>query len=147
MTWPADGSTNWNQAMKAHVDVAHNDDGSIKKSRALIDLGWLPTSYTGIASGDGTDNQASITLPNGLIVKFGQVTTAGSIPSYGDEGTVEFHEAFSNACELVLYNTGNTYNDGSTVNNVVTELNTDYFKYKHGSNPEPDVIYWIAIGY
>jgi hypothetical protein len=104
-------------------------------------------TYSGMASGSGTDSQGSITHANGMIEKWGQVTTAGSIPTFGNTGTVTFHDAFPNACEVAIYNTGNAYNGGSTVNNVMLSVATGSFTYAHGSNPKPTVIYWRAIGY
>ena len=68
-TWPVSGDTDWNTKMKANIDVGHDADGTHKKSQMLTDMGWSPTSYVG---------GESITFPNGLIMKVGSESVAGT---------------------------------------------------------------------
>jgi hypothetical protein len=97
--------------------------------------GFTPSTYAG---------GESVTLPNGLIMKFGTVTSG--IPTFGVTGTISFASLFPTACIYATF-INNTYNSGSTANNVIESVSTSQITYKHGMNPAPSVIYWQAIGY
>lgn len=81
-TKPSTGDTNWGTTLNANIDVGHDSDGTHKKSQMLTDMEWSPTAYAG---------GESITFPNGLIIKTGEVTTGDN------DGTVTFGTAFPTA--------------------------------------------------
>jgi len=98
-------------------------------------VGFNPTSYTG---GETT------TLPNGLTIKFGSITSG--IPSFGVEGTITFANAFDTACLYANIITNN-YNGVGNANNTIESVSVSNIKYKHGMNPAVTKIYWQAIGH
>jgi len=108
------------QSIKAYVDSATN---------------FTPSTYAG---------GESVTLPNGLIMKFGSITSG--IPNFGVQGSITFASAFPTSCLYANIIT-NDYNNGSYNNNAMDGVSTTAILYKHGMNPAPTVIYWQAIGY
>lgn len=99
----------------------------------------LGAAYAGLTSG-----QSSMTLPNGVTVKWGQITTG--IPNYSVEATLTFSDAFGTACECATL-IGNVYGIGAEANNVITSTAAANFKYKIGAGNTQTKLYWIAIGY
>ena len=132
-TWPANAETDWNTKMLAFLAIGHDVDGTHNQED------WTPAAYTGLASG-----QSSITLPNGAIVKFGQITAA--IPATGAEGTLTFSTAYPTTCEAAIL-IGNVYSAIGESNYVVTSVAAATFKYKLGYATAQTAIYWFAIGY
>jgi hypothetical protein len=110
------------QSIKAYVDASSAD-------------GFTPTSYTG---------GESVELPNGLVMKFGSITS--NIPTYNVEGTITFANNFNAAC-LYANIIANGYTSASQANNTIESVSASNIKYKHGMNPAPTKIYWQAIGY
>lgn len=108
------------QSVKAYVDA----------SKPI----FTPSSYAG---------EESVTLPNGLILKFGSITSG--IPSYGVQGSITFGTAFPTSCLYATIIT-DSYGAGSTANNAIEGISTTDVLYKHGTI-SPTVIYWQAIGY
>jgi len=89
-------------------------------------VGFTPTSYTG---GETT------TFPNGLIIKFGQVTLSAS------GGSITFGTAFPNACISVQ---GTTIRADASSNMGVTSFSTTQIV----CNPSSTETYtWLAIGH
>lgn len=110
------------QSIKAYVDDSSTD-------------GFSPTAYAG---------GESVTLPNGLIMKFGSITSG--IPTNGVQASITFASAFPTSCLYANIIT-NGYSSGSLDNNAIEGVSTTAISYKHGMNPAPTVIYWQAIGY
>lgn len=108
------------ESIKAYVDSAPN---------------FTPSAYAG---------GESVTLPNGLIMKFGTITSG--IPNLGVAGTISFASSFPTACMYATIIT-NAYTSASLENNTIESVSTSQITYKHGMNPAPSVIYWQAIGY
>lgn len=109
------------QSIKAYVDDSSTD-------------GFTPTSYVG---------EESVTLPNGLIMKFGKITSG--IPTYGVAGTISFSSAFPTACMYATIITDN-YAGNSSANNTIESVSTSQITYIHGML-STSTIYWQAIGY
>ena len=108
------------ESIKAYVDSAPN---------------FTPNTYAG---------GESVTLPNGLIMKFGSITSG--IPAGGIQGSITFASAFPTAClyaNIITDRYGNT----SYENNTIEGVSTTNILYKHGMALQPNVIYWQAIGY
>lgn len=134
--WPVDGVTNWNQKMKANIDVGHDSDGTHTKSQMLLDMEWSPLSYAG---------GESITLPNGLIIKAGAL---GSSIVAGASDTVTYGTAFPNAIVAVNI-TVNGYSGGPQMYSLVlTASSITAFTVKNTDNDSTaSDVYWMAIGY
>ena len=132
--WPADGVTNWNQKMKANIDVGHDSDGTHKKSQMLTDMEWSPTAFAG---------ESSATLPNGLIFKWGSESVTANATdtiTYSDTSA-----AFPNATLNVTLGPQGT-NVGLTGIGQVSALTAASFDLTNA--PQVTVVYyWFAIGY
>tara|TARA_R100001509_G_C4840823_1_gene206586 strand:+ start:36 stop:686 length:651 start_codon:yes stop_codon:yes gene_type:complete len=107
------------QSIKAYVDNSSTD-------------GFAPTSYS---------NEESVTLPNGLIMKWG---TSGSI-SAGSQATITFGTAFPTACKNVQV-TANNGND-NTSTGVISAQITDRTAMTIHNGKEAMTFFWHAIGY
>ena len=132
--WPADGVTNWNAKMKANIDVGHDSDGTHKKSQMLTDMGWSPTSYTGVES---------ITFPNGLIIKQGYINPIG----VNENKLVTFAVAFPTACTNAFTCNASDVAGGSRAQvmnaHTLTAANMRVFSYGGTASKAR----WFAIGY
>jgi hypothetical protein len=140
------GNVSGGAAAPSEVTILDEDDMSSDSNTSLVTQqsvkayvdgggGFTPSTYAG---------GESVTLPNGLIMKFG--TTTSGIPTFGVAGTISFASSFPTACIYATFIT-NSYYGGSTANNVIESVSTSQITYKHGMNPAPSVIYWQAIGY
>lgn len=113
--------------LNAFLDVGHDSDGTLKKSQALTDMGWSPTTYAG---------GESVTYPNGLIVKAGITAMAT-----GDFHT--FGTAFPNALISVVPAADST---NPSHNAVVRDDGKTGFRVYHNTGGSIN-IHWIARGY
>lgn len=111
------GATQGN--IKAYVDNSSTD-------------GFAPTSYS---------NEESVTLPNGLIMKWG---TSGSI-SAGSQATITFGTAFPTACKNVQV-TANNPNDNSSTGVISAQI-TDRTAMTIHNGKQTMTFFWNAIGY
>ena len=139
------GNTSGSSAAPQEVSVLDEDDMTSDSATALatqqsikayVDgaTNFTPSTYAG---------EESVTLPNGLIMKFGKITSG--IPSYGVAGTISFSSAFPTACMYATIITDN-YNGGSSANNTIQSVSTSQITYAHGML-STNTIYWQAIGY
>lgn len=114
-------------------DTQGATQGNIK---AYVDnsstAGFDPTSYS---------NEESVTLPNGLIMKWG---TSGSI-SAGSQATITFGTAFPTACKNVQV-TANNGND-NTSTGVISAQITDRTAMTIHNGKQAMTFFWNAIGY
>ena len=114
-------------------DTQGATQGNIK---AYVDnsstAGFAPTSYS---------NEESVTLPNGLIMKWG---TSGSI-SAGSQATITFGTAFPTACKNVQV-TANNGNDNSSTGVISAQI-TDRTAMTIHNGKEAMTFFWNAIGY
>ena len=115
------------------LDVGHDADGTHTKSQMLTDMGWSPTSYVG---------GESITFPNGLIFKHGEVTV-------GANATVEvtYGAAFSTAfvsAQATLKTSSATIEEGAHVRSK-SGSTTSILQVTNASSTEVNV-YWQAWG-
>jgi hypothetical protein len=114
-------------------DTQGATQGNIK---AYVDnsstAGFNPTSYS---------NEESVTLPNGLIMKWG---TSGSI-SAGSQATITFGTAFPTACKNVQV-TANNGND-NTSTGVISAQITDRTAMTIHNGKQAMTFFWNAIGY
>ena len=107
------------QSIKAYVDNSST-------------AGFAPTSYS---------NEESVTLPNGLIMKWG---TSASI-SAGSQATITFGTAFPTACKNVQV-TANNGND-NTSTGVISAQITDRTAMTIHNGKQAMTFFWNAIGY
>ncbi len=115
MSSNSDTSLATQQSIKAYVDTT-----------AGPTVGFTPTSYTG---------GESVTFPNGLIIKFGQVTLTSSA------GNITFGTAFPNACISVQ---DSTIALDSSKNMGITAFSATSITV----NPLSSGTYtWLAIGH
>ena len=91
----ASGGT-WGTELNAFLDVGHNVDGSHKKTKMLTDMAWSPATQS---------SGKTIKLPNGLIMKWGQL----NIPKHYDN-VLTFSPAFPTACFQVIVCEGQSGN-------------------------------------
>lgn len=95
-------------------------------------LTFTPSTYAG---------EESVTLPNGLIMKFG-TTASGVDPS------VAFVDNFPNAVMSVTVTARTAYNDNLGNACFVSGVNTGGFNITNGRSVKPnDIVNWQAIGY
>ena len=105
--------------------------------KAYVDAtagGFTPSTYAG---------EESVTLPNGLIMKFGSITSG--IPTYGVEGTITFANSFNTACLFASIITNN-YAGTASANNTIESVSVSNIKYKHGMF-SPTKLNWQALGH
>lgn len=134
--WPANGVTDWNTKMLAYLAVGHDTDGTHGKTQMLTDLGYSPTAYAG---------GETVTLPNGLIIKFGWAndTATTTTVTFGGVGTEDpfpngIVAAFVTGKEdattsfVFIDNAG-----GISVDNIVVRRTADL----------AGGFYWLAIGH
>ena len=127
---PTDGGSEGTHGaeLNAFLLVGHDADGTLKKSQALTDMEWSPTSQS---------SAESVTFPNGLIVKMG---TTGNIAS---GATISFGIAFPTGILSLIasaIDTTNTHN--CTVGSIV--VGSFILYHNKGSNGNH---YWVALGY
>ena len=116
-------------------DATLPTQGNVKAYvKAYVDGGFIPSEYAG---------EQSVTLPNGMIMKFGQKTTG--LPAAGVIGTVTYTTPFPNSTIYANY-IGNSYSAGSTANNVITNPLAASFSFVHGYIAIT-TLFWFAIGY
>ncbi len=104
------GATQGN--IKAYVDASSTD-------------GFTPTSYTG---------GESVTLPNGLIMKFGE--------NSGADGTVTYDVAFPNAVISIFL----TPRDSAARGAMATITASSVSAFTIDTSSSNDSVYWLAIG-
>jgi len=105
------------QSIKAYVDATAG--------------GFTPSTYVG---------GESVTLPNGLIMKFGTVT--------GVNPSVAFDANFTNAVISVTATARTAYNDSIGNACFVSSVTTSGFNITNGRSTSPnDTINWQAIGW
>ena len=84
----------------------------------------------------GNDSTGTVTLPNGLIMKWGKSTRTGATT------TVTFAAAFT-ACFQVIAQTAN--GSGGSINTAVTSVTAANFQFYTASSADSPVR-WFAIG-
>lgn len=138
------GNTSGSSAAPQEVSILDEDDMASNSNTAIptqqsvksyVDNGFSPSSYSG---------GESVTLPNGLIMKFGSINSG--IPNYSIDGNITFASSFPNSVISANIIT-NDYGGSSLANNTIESLSTSQITYKHGMNPAPTIIYWQAMGY
>jgi len=97
--------------------------------------GFTPSTYAG---------EESVTLPNGLIMKTGIITSG--FPGNGLLGTVSFAVAFPNDCVNATYMINNIANSGEA-NSTLESVSAANFTYKYAKAIAPTKLFWQAIGY
>lgn len=117
MSTDSDTSLATQQSIKAYVDTT-----------AGSTVGFTPTSYTGTES---------VTLPNGLIMKFGEASQSGS------GGTVTYGAAFPNGIISVCVTPRDSAARSTTW--AITASSASAFTWIANSNHTS--IYWQAIGH
>ncbi len=115
--------------------VGHDADGTLKKSQALTDLGWLPTSVGG--------STESVTLPNGLIVKFGSESVAADTTDVVTYGAAFMTGVFTTVCN---YRAKNTAIGDACACQPKSGEETTKLEISNGHDGTL-TIDWIAIGY
>jgi len=132
-TLPERGDTNWDTALNGVITEEHNSDGTHIKSKLLSAMEWSPTTYSG---------EESVTLPNGLVIKFGAQATVST-----SGVTTEFETPFDNECITVIICDAASGGkaDGSNGSNVMS-FNKNGFTADTGDSSITKVN-WIAIGY
>jgi len=118
MSTDSDTSLATQQSIKAYVDTT-----------AGPTVGFTPTSYTGTES---------VTLPNGLIMKFGEGTASSGT------GTVTYGAAFPNAVISVNITARDSVSRG---NNYPTITASSASAFSYAVNTNVAAIYWQAIGH
>jgi hypothetical protein len=118
MSTDSDTSLATQQSIKAYVDTT-----------AGPTVGFTPTSYTGTES---------VTLPNGLIMKFGEGTASSGT------GTVTYGAAFPNAVISVNISPRDSSTRSSNYP-TITASSGSAFSYAVNTNVAE--IYWQAIGH
>jgi hypothetical protein len=121
-TWPADGTENWNQAMKAFVDVSHAADGKIltlaekasamsgaEDDRVVADKGYVDTtvenSVTELSSGGLTGALSGSTASFSKLIQFqnGYKTLMGYQKRVAGSGTIETIDISSASFTGIFY--------------------------------------------
>ena len=121
----------WGTELNDFLTVGHDSDGTFKKSQMLTDMGWSPTTYAG---------QQSITFPNGLILKAGYKTFAGSV-----EHTITFDVAFSyllSAQVTSILDAAVSYNE-----TYIRRCQLDSITVRNPSGASLTGFYWQVWGY
>ena len=126
-SWNADGDV---------VDSGESAASILSDSKDYVDDGggFDPSAYAG---------EQSVTLPNGMIMKFGQKTTG--LPASGVMGTVTYDTPFPNSTIYANY-IGNSYTQVGEANNVITAPLASSFSFVHGY-VTINILFWFAIGY
>jgi hypothetical protein len=107
------------ESIKAYVDTSKTSS-------------FTPSAYIGVES---------VTLPNGLIMKFGYKATVAT------NDTISFDDDFPTACINVSATTAEA-NSTARWPMKVSSLNVGSFKIKHGNSTITNHgAYWQAIGY
>lgn len=108
------------ESIKAYVDTT-----------AAPTVGFVPTSYTG---------GESVTFPNGLIMKWGEV-------SVGSDGTkdVSFGADFTNEIIQAQATLGSDFNAGDDAGCAVFNLSVGGLRLRNGA-ASTETIRWFAIG-
>jgi hypothetical protein len=124
---PSVGDSNWGTTLNSHLAVSLETDGTLKDS--VVAAKFTPPTYAG---------EESVTLPNGLIMKFGYVDTAAA------GGTVTFATPFSTLVNISL---SSVYSNstGNAVVDSATPATASSFKWLKNNNAIE--FYWMAIGY
>jgi hypothetical protein len=139
MTWPANGSENWNDTMKAHVEVSLATDGKVKDG-AVMSTDAPPTVPEGVANMKYVDDQKdpaysgeeSYTFGGGLTIKSGYKSGTG-------DQTVAFDSAFSTKCISFVMTDVDTSAASGGINSVVKTL--------MGVSAKSAVDVWINTGH
>ena len=121
--------------MVSNSDTALATQQSIKTYVDATAGGFTPSTYAG---------GESVTLPNGLIMKTGIITSG--FPGNGVLGTVSFATAFPNDCVNATYMLNNIATTGET-NDTLESVSAANFTYKYGKAIAPTKLFWQAIGY
>ncbi|MDB4028284.1 hypothetical protein N9459_03775 [Flavobacteriaceae bacterium] len=106
--------------------------------KAYVDAtvgGFTPSTYAG---------EESVTLPNGLIMKTGIITSG--FPGNGVLGTISFAVAFPGGCVNATYMLNNIATTGES-NSTIESVSAANFTYKYGKAIAPTKLFWQAIGY
>jgi hypothetical protein len=121
------------------MDTATNTTLATSESiKAYVDSSaqtFVPASYTG---------EESVTLPNGLIMKTGIITSG--FPGNGLLGTVSFAVAFPGDCVNATYMINNIATTGEA-NSTLESVSAANFTYKYAKAIAPTKLFWQAIGY
>jgi hypothetical protein len=121
--------------MVSNSDTALATQQSIKTYVDATAGGFTPSTYLG---------EESVTLPNGLIMKTGIITSG--FPGNGVLGTVSFAVAFPGGCVNATYMLNNIATSGET-NSTLESVSAANFTYKYGKAIAPTKLFWQAIGY
>lgn len=137
MALPEIGSLNWGTALNNWLGTEHEADGTHKKADLVSTLGFSPTSV-------GSTTQ-SVTLPNGLIVKFGKKATTSTLQTidFTTEGGADFPTG-------ILYANVIAYHATTSINNsgvMIKTIDVSGITYYNASGASTQGIYWLAIGY
>ena len=103
-----------------------------KSIKAYVDGGFTPSTYNG---------EESVTLPNGLIMKFGSLTVAGS-----STVAVSFNQNFTSGILSVMLTLKTSIPANNDYGLAALSQTTAGFNLANGA-PGTETISWMAIGY
>ena len=158
MAWPANGTENWNDAMKAHVEVSLATDGKVKDG-AVFSTDTAPTVDAGVANkkyvddsiaygvytrqDDDSNNMvkahAYLTNQSGIVTA---VMNAGST-GHAIRGYIGSTTDPAGAGDLVA--SQHAAGSGYTSSITFPVASGKYFEITDSSASEP-VIYWHPLG-
>jgi hypothetical protein len=98
MTWPANGSENWNDTMKAHVEVSLATDGKIKDG-AVFSTSAAPTVDAGVANKKYVDDEIAGTT----ILAFNASTSSFTVNPTTSFADLDISSAVGSNAALVFF--------------------------------------------
>ena len=130
---------NWGAKLNEFLDVSHEADGTLKE--AAVAATMSPSAFAGLSS----NNQASVTLANGMIVKFGKTASLTA----GGPHTVTFDTEFPTAGIFGLASVNRTTSiNGSTGAHIGSITTTQAsLAVDNDVNTDPQSLWWMVIGY
>ena len=144
------GNVSGGSTTPSEVDILDEDDmasdsatslATQQSIKAYVDgggAGLVPSAYTG---------NESLTLPNGMIMKMGEISTPSS--GTGDTYTVTFAVAFPTGvvCLQVMPRSSGGSKDSIYAAHVLGSPSASAFTFAMESNSSCEYSYWMAIGY
>lgn len=139
--YAADGTIDVTNSVSVLDEDAMSSDSATKVAtqqsiKAYVEgtstAGFTPTSYAG---------EESITLPNGLVLKFGNTAVAAT------GGTISFPVAFDNDCLCVVACSGADSDTNTSMGVSTHDYLAASFDYSCANTAAASPLRWFAIGY
>lgn len=137
VTEPGIGSQ-WSEYKPGNLSV-NGDAGKLNQSYPVLQN--IVSKNEDFISEPVSASTESTKLPNGLIMKFGDITVQGD-----SSATVTFSDAFPGGCIQAQVSLGQDFNTGSDAGCAVYNLTRTNCKVEVGT-PGPILVRWFAIGY